>query len=162
MVVRHLVTVQAERAATAQARVIANSTLRSSLLASDFEQPVDHRTLTRRYTEEAVRFIQANRARPFFLYLAHTMPHVPLFRSKEFAGVRGKLDVAATVKAATLLRARAIREFDELSYDVVHNQILIRDACGHSERSVFVSWLPENPSEGTPETWIRASLVVDR
>jgi diguanylate cyclase (GGDEF)-like protein len=41
MVVRHLVTVQAERAATAQARVIANSTLRNSLLASDFEQPVD-------------------------------------------------------------------------------------------------------------------------
>jgi diguanylate cyclase (GGDEF)-like protein len=41
MVVRHLVTVQAERAATAQARVIANSTLRGSLLASDFEQPVD-------------------------------------------------------------------------------------------------------------------------
>jgi diguanylate cyclase (GGDEF)-like protein len=41
MVVRHLVTVQAERAATAQARVIANSTLRGSLLASDFEHRVD-------------------------------------------------------------------------------------------------------------------------
>jgi len=40
MVVRHLVTVQAERAATSQARVIANSTLRGSLQASDFEHPV--------------------------------------------------------------------------------------------------------------------------
>lgn len=50
------------------------------------ERPADQTTLTRRYTEEAVRFIQANRDKPFFLYLAHTMPHVPLFRSPEFAG----------------------------------------------------------------------------
>jgi diguanylate cyclase (GGDEF)-like protein len=40
MVVRHLVTVQAERAATSQARVVASSTLRSNLRASDFERPV--------------------------------------------------------------------------------------------------------------------------
>ena len=43
MVVRHLVTVQAEHAATAQARVVASSTLRSSLAASDFARPVDAR-----------------------------------------------------------------------------------------------------------------------
>ena len=30
--------------------------------------------------------MKANRQRPFFLYLAHSMPHLPLFRSKEFAG----------------------------------------------------------------------------
>jgi diguanylate cyclase (GGDEF)-like protein len=41
MVVRHLVTVQAERAATSQARVIASSALRHSLRESDFERPVD-------------------------------------------------------------------------------------------------------------------------
>jgi len=40
MVVRHLVTVQAEHAATTQARVIANSSLRGSLSAADFERPV--------------------------------------------------------------------------------------------------------------------------
>jgi arylsulfatase A-like enzyme len=50
------------------------------------EQPADHRTLTKRYTEEAVRFIEANRARPFFLYLAHNLPHIPLARSGEFVG----------------------------------------------------------------------------
>jgi arylsulfatase A-like enzyme len=49
------------------------------------EKPADHRTLTRRFTEEAIRFIHKNRARPFFLYLAHPMPHVPLARSAEFA-----------------------------------------------------------------------------
>lgn len=48
------------------------------------ERPADQATLTKRYTEEAVRFIKENKDRPFFLYLAHTMPHVPLFVSRNF------------------------------------------------------------------------------
>jgi arylsulfatase A-like enzyme len=54
--------------------------------AAIVERPAEQTTLTRRYTEAAVEFIEANRARPFFLYLAHTMPHVPLFASEGFAG----------------------------------------------------------------------------
>jgi len=50
------------------------------------EYPADQATLTKRYTEEAVRFITANKDRPFFLYLPHTMPHIPLFASKDFKG----------------------------------------------------------------------------
>jgi len=50
------------------------------------ERPADQHTITRRYTEEAVRFIKENKNGPFFLYLAHSMPHVPLFASKEFKG----------------------------------------------------------------------------
>jgi len=42
--------------------------------------------LTRRYTERAVDFIERHRDRPFFLYVPHTMVHVPLFVSPEFAG----------------------------------------------------------------------------
>jgi arylsulfatase A len=49
------------------------------------EQP-DQRLLTRRYTERAVKFIESNRSQPFFLYLAHSMPHVPIFASDRFAG----------------------------------------------------------------------------
>lgn len=49
------------------------------------ERPAVQATLTRRYTEEAVKFLREKRDVPFFLYLAHTMPHVPLFRSGEFA-----------------------------------------------------------------------------
>jgi uncharacterized sulfatase len=52
----------------------------------EVERPVDHRTLTKRFTDEAVSFIQANRAQPFFLYVAHAMPHVPLARAEAFAG----------------------------------------------------------------------------
>lgn len=50
------------------------------------EQPTDQTKLTRRYTEEAVRFIGDHAAQPFFLYLAHTFPHVPLFASEGFKG----------------------------------------------------------------------------
>jgi arylsulfatase A-like enzyme len=52
------------------------------------EAPADRNTLTRRYTEEAIRFIEANRARPFFLYLAHAMPgSTPRpFASERFRG----------------------------------------------------------------------------
>ncbi|MEQ8791673.1 MAG: sulfatase [Pirellulaceae bacterium] len=48
------------------------------------ERPADQTIITRRYTEEAVKFIHANREKPFFLYLAHSMPHVPLFASDKF------------------------------------------------------------------------------
>lgn len=46
----------------------------------------DQDTLTTRYTERAVAFIRKNRARPFFLYMPHTMPHVPLGVSDKFRG----------------------------------------------------------------------------
>ena len=48
------------------------------------ERPADQSTITQRYTERATEFIRKNADRPFFLYLAHNMPHVPLFRSTEF------------------------------------------------------------------------------
>jgi arylsulfatase A len=45
--------------------------------------------LTTRYTEKAVDFISRNEDRPFFLYLPHSMVHVPLFVSDKFAGKSG-------------------------------------------------------------------------
>jgi arylsulfatase A len=44
----------------------------------------DMSTLTTRYTEKAVEFIENNKDHPFFLYLAHSMPHVPLGVSNKF------------------------------------------------------------------------------
>ncbi len=43
------------------------------------EMPADQRTITRRYTDRAIGFVRENREKPFFLYLAHSMPHIPLF-----------------------------------------------------------------------------------
>lgn len=58
------------------------------------ERPADQRTITRRYTEEAVNKINEFGEAPFFIYLAHNLPHIPLFRSAEFreqslAGIYG-------------------------------------------------------------------------
>ena len=50
------------------------------------EYPADQTTLTQRYTERALAFIESNKERPFFLYLPHTMPHIPLFASDGFRG----------------------------------------------------------------------------
>jgi arylsulfatase A-like enzyme len=46
----------------------------------------DQTQLTTSYTEHAVRFIARNKGRPFFLYVAHAMPHVPLHVSEKFKG----------------------------------------------------------------------------
>jgi len=50
------------------------------------EEEPDQRQLTRRYTEEALRFITDHQAQPFFLYLAHAFPHWPHYASAVFAG----------------------------------------------------------------------------
>ncbi len=48
------------------------------------ERPANQHTLTKRYTEEVVQFIRRHKTGPFFVYLAHSMPHVPLFASDRF------------------------------------------------------------------------------
>lgn len=50
------------------------------------EQPVNLSTLTERYTEQAVTFVQRAKDGPFFLYLAHTAPHLPLAVAARFQG----------------------------------------------------------------------------
>lgn len=50
------------------------------------ERPADQNTIVRRYTDEAIAFIKANQNRPFFLYLPHNLPHIPLFASAKFRG----------------------------------------------------------------------------
>lgn len=50
------------------------------------EAPADQATLTQRYTRQAIAFIEANQSKPFFLYLPHTFPHLPLFASPDFHG----------------------------------------------------------------------------
>ena len=64
------------------------------------EHPVNQDTLTTRYTEHAVRFIRESGDEPFFVYLAHSMAHLPVrttdeFRGKSRAGLYG--DVIQTI-----------------------------------------------------------------
>ena len=50
------------------------------------ESPADTSLLTRRYTHRAIQFLKRSAGEPFFLYLAYTMPHIPLAASREFSG----------------------------------------------------------------------------
>ena len=43
------------------------------------EVPVDQRTVTRRYTQKAIDFVTAHKDESFFVYLPHSMPHIPLY-----------------------------------------------------------------------------------
>jgi uncharacterized sulfatase len=75
------------------------------------EYPLVQANLTKRYTDRAVDFIKRNRARGFFLYLAHAMPHKPLAASEAFykksgaglyADVMAELDWSVGQVLATL------------------------------------------------------------
>ena len=50
------------------------------------ERPTDQTTITKRYSDKAVEFIRDNKKNNFFLYLAHNLPHTPLYSSDEFTG----------------------------------------------------------------------------
>jgi arylsulfatase len=84
-----------------------------SILLQDttiIESPVQLNTLTQRYTQQAVSFIQRSKNSPFFLYFAHTFPHIPLAVSTAFQGSTGMglyADVVAEIDASvgTVLQA---------------------------------------------------------
>ncbi|MSU48345.1 MAG: arylsulfatase [Opitutus sp.] len=78
------------------------------------EYPLVQATITRRYTTRAVSFIERNASRPFFLYLAHAMPHKPLATTEQYyqksgAGLFGDvmMDLDASV-GEVLARVKAL------------------------------------------------------
>ena len=83
----------------------------------EVEYPVVQATLTWRYTERAVQYIERNRDRPFSLYFAHAMPHKPLACSDAFykrsgAGLYG--DVIAELDASV---GRILAKLKDLGLD---------------------------------------------
>ena len=81
------------------------------------EYPVEQTTLTSRYTERALAFLEKHKDRPFFLYLPHAMPHKPLAASEAFykksgAGLYG--DVIAELDDAV---GRVLAKLKELQLD---------------------------------------------
>jgi len=83
--------------------------------------PEDQTTLTKRYAQRAVDFLKRagtqKDGRPFFLYLAHSMPHVPLFASKSFQGkAAGGLygDVVAEIDSSVGRCSLRLKRLDTL------------------------------------------------
>jgi arylsulfatase A-like enzyme len=73
----------------------------------------DQSLLTNAYTDRAVDFIHREKGKPFFVYLAHSMPHVPIYVSKEGDGKTGKglyADVIAEIDRGV---GRILKALDE-------------------------------------------------
>ena len=92
------------------------------------EEPAVQPTLTKRYTEEAVRFVKSAKDKPFFLYFAHTFPHVPLHVSDEFKG-KSKAGLYGDV-------------VEELDWSVGEVAKAIKDAG--ADRNTFVFFTSDN------------------
>ena len=112
------------------------------------ETDPDQALLTRRYTDEAIRFIRENKARPFFLYVPHTMPHRPIRVSERFRK-RFTEEQLATIKPGSLrsadfLYAAAIEEID---WNVGRIMDTL-DKLGLDERTFVVYTSDNGPSAG--------------
>jgi arylsulfatase A-like enzyme len=77
----------------------------------------DQTQLTELYTTRSIDFIRRNREKPFFLYLAHAMPHVPLHAGRKFAGRSRRGLYGDTVEEIDDSAGRILRTVRELGLD---------------------------------------------
>lgn len=87
------------------------------------ETEPDQSLLTRRYTIDALQFIEENRDQPFFLYIAHTMPHVPLFASRPFRGKSGRGLYGDVVEELDWSVGQILDAIDR--YDLTENTLVV-------------------------------------
>ncbi|MDE0820942.1 MAG: sulfatase [Opitutales bacterium] len=78
------------------------------------ELPVDQRTVTRRYTQKSIDFIKANKDKPFFVYLPHSMPHIPLYVPDEVRDPDPKNAYINTIEHIDTEVGRLLKTLDEL------------------------------------------------
>lgn len=79
------------------------------------ERPANQHTITQRYTDRAIDFIRQNRNNPFFVYLAHNLPHIPLYAGEKHLGKsrRGIFgDVIEEIDSCTGQILDALRELE--------------------------------------------------
>ena len=78
------------------------------------ELPVDQRTVTRRYTQKSIDFIKANKDKPFFVYLPHSMPHIPLYVPDEVRDPDPKNAYINTIEHIDAEVGRLLKTLDDL------------------------------------------------
>lgn len=96
------------------------------------EAPADQSQLTKKYTQRALQFINENKDRPFFIYLPHTFPHLPLFASEKFKG-----------KSANGIYGDSVEEIDWSTGQIL--DALERNNLSESTMVIFTS---DNGSNG--------------
>jgi arylsulfatase A-like enzyme len=78
------------------------------------ELPVDQRTVTRRYTQKAIDFIKTHQSEPFFVYLPHSMPHIPLYVPDDVRDPDPKHAYINTIEHIDAEVGRLLKTLDEL------------------------------------------------
>ena len=87
------------------------------------ELPVDQRTVTRRYTQKSIDFIKANKKKPFFIYLPHSMPHIPLYVPDDVRDPDPKNAYINTIEHIDSEVGRLLNVLDQL--DLANNTYVI-------------------------------------
>jgi len=103
------------------------------------ESPADVDLLTQKYTAETVGFIRENRDKPFFVYLAHHMPHLPLGASPEFKGQSARGPYGDAVEELDWSVGEILKELKRLELDEKTLVIYLSDngpEVGHSDEYV--------------------------
>jgi len=96
-------------------------------------------SITFTYTQEAIRFIEKNKDRPFFLYLPHNMPHVPLGASANFKGKSANGLYGDVIEELDWSVGEVLKKLDELGLD--KNTIVVFSSDNGP-------WLTEGPLGG--------------
>ncbi|MFK8050703.1 MAG: sulfatase [Halioglobus sp.] len=103
------------------------------------ESPADVDLLTQKYTSETLQFIRRHRGKPFFIYLAHHMPHLPLGASPQFKGQSARGPYGDAVEELDWSMGEILKELKRLQLDENTLVIYLSDngpEVGHSEKYV--------------------------
>jgi len=100
---------------------------------------IDQSVMTKKYTAEAIDFIVRHKDKPFFLYLAHNMTHVPIFCSDEFKGKSGVSIYGDAVLEVDWSVGEVIKELKK--HNILENTIIIFSSDNGP-------WLQEGPLGG--------------
>lgn len=123
------------------------------------EAPVDQSMITKRYTEEAVKFIEKNQANPFFVYLPHTFPHVPIFASPDFMGKSKNGRYGDSVEEIDWSTGQIIKCLERLK--IAENTLVIFTSDNGSNRRNGGSNSPLSGAKGsTMEGGMRVPMIA--
>ena len=123
------------------------------------EAPADQATLTQRYTDEAIKFIEAQQDQPFFLYLPHTFPHLPLFATEPFLKRSKNGKYGATVEEIDASTKRLLDTLDRL--EIADNTLILFTSDNGSNGRNGGSNAPLSGRKGqTMEGGMRIPMVV--
>lgn len=105
------------------------------------EDPFDNRRLTEQFTAEAIKFIEANQTRPFFLYIPFTAPHFP---AEEHPDWKGKSNLGAYGDVVEELDSRIGQILQTLK------------TCELDEKTIVIFTSDNGPEPGQKK-WARAA-----